>query len=242
MVEANQVINLARHCLHLCNSSNIEETAFYYLVNADTFVTNNSESWKKRFEENNVRCKIKKPNEVIPSERIVVDGSSLGKDLKKWEGRWKNQSKTVCIYNIDELSPSMLKDLVNCHDKMLLSINKMRMFSDKNLDKEIDSDLDPEIVESIVKRELKSVLVSLLLSKPMCGTELVKILYEKFRVLVSPGMLYPALRELEKNGLLKYDYQLKTKIYTVQKKEQAKLLLNNHVKASSLLSQFLVGD
>ena len=177
----------------------------------------------------------------MQSEKIVVDGSSLGNDFKKWEEKWKKQNKVICIYNIDELDPSILKYLVNAHDKMLLSIDNIRVISDKNLEKEIE-ELNPEIAEELVKKELRSIVISLLLSNPMSGTELVKLLYQKFRVFISPGMLYPTLHELEKSGLLRYEYKLKNKVYSVQEKEQAKLLLKNHVKVSSLLSQFLVNE
>lgn len=237
-MEVSQIIDLTSHCLHLCNSSNMEEIVFSCLANADTFVTNDIESWKKKFDANGIKCRIKKPDETKPREAIVVDGSSLEKDFEKWEKRWEKQNRAVCIYNLDKLHPSMLKQLVDFHDKMILSVNKVRLLSDKMLDKEI-SNLDPEVVENIVKRELKNIVLSLLLSKPMCGTELTKILYEKFKVLISPGMLYPTLKELDKSGLLKYEYKLKNKVYRVQQKEQAEILLKNHIKVSSVLSQFL---
>lgn len=236
-----QIMNLANHCIHLCNNSNIEEIVFSYLIDADSFVTNDIETWKKKFDENKIECPIKKPNDVKKGEKIVVDGSSLGNDFEKWEKKWKKQSKSICIYNIDKLDASILAPLVKLHDKMLLSVNKIKILSDKNLEKEID-DLSSEIVEDLVKRQLKNIVISLLLSKPMCGTDLVKILYEKFKVFISPGMLYPTLHELEKKGLLNYEYKLKNKVYSVKEKGQAKLLLKKHVKANSLVSQFLVND
>ena len=234
-----QVTSLSNHCLHLCNDSNIEEIVFSYLMDADAFVTNNIEAWKKKFDEKEIECAIKKPDEVKQNMRIVVDGSSLGNDFEKLEERWKKQEKSICIYNIDKIDPSILKDLVIAHNKMLLSVDKIRMLSDKNLEKEIE-ELNPEIVENLVKRELKNVVLSMLLTRPMSGTDLVKLLYSKFKVFVSPGMLYPTLHELEKKGLLKYEYKLKNKVYSVHEKEQAELLLEKHVKANSLLSEFLV--
>lgn len=237
----DQIINLANHCLHLCNNSNIEETIFSYLMGTDSFVTTNVKIWKKIFEENEIECLIKKPDEVKQSEKIVVDGSSLGNDFEKWEKIWKKQKKAICIYNIDRIDPSILKGLVNIHDKMILSINKKRVISNKHLEKEIDN-LNPKIVENLVKRELKNLVLSLLLSKPMSGTDLVKVLYTKFKVFISPGMLYPTLHELEKRGLLKYEYRLKNKVYSVQEKEQTELLLKKHVKANSLLSEFLLSE
>ena len=234
-------MNLTTHCLHLCNNSNIEEIVFSYLIDADAFVTNDIEAWKKLFDENKIKCPIKKPDEVKQSMRIVVDGASLGNDFEKLEKRWKNQKKAICIYNLDKIESSILKGLVDAHDKMLLSIDKIKILSDKHLEKEINN-LSSEIVENLVKRELKNLILSLLLSKPMSGTDLVKLLYEKFKVFISPGMLYPTLHELEKRGLLKYEYKLKNKVYSVQEKEQTKLLLKKHVRANSLLSEFLVAD
>ena len=240
-MEINKILSLARHCLHLCNNSNIEETVFYYLADADAFVTNNSKAWIKKFRENEVKCKIIKPNDVNESEKIVVDGSSLGNDFIKWEEKWLAQASAVCVYNIDEIEHSILKHLVDAHDKMLLSIDNVKVISDKNLENELDN-LSPDIVENLVKRELKNIVLSLIISKPMSGIDIVKLLYEKFKVFISPGMLYPTLHELEKKGLLKFEYKLKNKVYSVQEKGQAIILLKNHVRVNSLLSQLLLNE
>ena len=240
-MEINKILSSARHCLHLCNNSNIEETVFYYLAYADAFVTNNSKTWIKKFRENEIKCQVKKPNEVDEGEKIVVDGSSLGNDFMKWEEKWLAQSSAICVYNIDEIEHSILKHLVDAHDKMLLSIDNVRVISDKNLEKELDN-LSPDIVENLVKRELKNIVLSLIMSKPMSGIDIVKILYEKFKVFISPGMLYPTLHELEKRGLLKFEYKLKNKVYSIQEKEQAIILLKNHVRVNSLLSQLLLNE
>ncbi len=238
-MEISQIISLAHHCLHLCNNSNIEEIVFSYVTDADVFVTINTEFWEKKFKEHQIDCRIKRPGVVRPKERIVVDGSSLELDLEFWEEKWKKQAQVVCIYNIDQLNPAKIKSLVETHDKMIISVNKIRMLSDKNLEKEIDN-LSPEMVENLVKKELKNILVSMLLTNPMCGTDLVKVLYQKFKVFISPGTLYPTLHELEKEGLLRYEYKLKSKIYSIKEKEQAEVLLKNHANASSLLSEMLV--
>src|SRR3989338_337058 len=240
-MEINQILCFTNHCLNLCNSSNIKKIVLSYLVDADAFVTNNVEEWKKMLDENEIKCLIKKPGDAKQNERVVIDGSSLGMDFEKWELKWKKQSRAICVYSIDKIDPSILTRLVNAHDKMLLSIDKIRMLSDKNLEREIN-ELNPEIIENLVKKELKNIILSLLLSKPMSGTDLVKILYQKFRVFISPGMLYPTLHELEKNGLLTVEYKLKNKIYSVQEKKQAELLLKDHVRVNSLLSQFLLNE
>ncbi|MEK6808706.1 MAG: hypothetical protein AABY14_03400, partial [Nanoarchaeota archaeon] len=165
-METKTILSLANHYLHLCNNSNIKEIILSYLIESDALVTNNIEIWQLRFKENDIKSQIKKPSEVIGGERIVVDGSSLHNDFKKWEERWKRQNKVICIYNIDEIYPSILKPLVDIHAEMLLSVNKVSMYSDKNIEEEIE-DLSPEIVENIVKRELKNIVLSLLLTNPM---------------------------------------------------------------------------
>ncbi len=240
-MQTDQIISSSKHCLHLCNNSNLEEVAFSYIIDdVDAFVTNNISIWKKRFDENKIKCPIRTPERVTQDLRIVVDGSSLGNDFEKFEKKWKKQKKTICIYNTDEIKPLILKDLVDLHDRMLLSINKMRIISDKNLEKEIN-DIKPEIIERVVKNELRNIVLCLLLLAPMSGIDLVRAVYSKFKVFISPGMLYPTLHELNKNGLLKYEFKLKNKVYSVREKEQTKALLEKHAKANSLISEFLVG-
>ena len=238
-MEINQFISLAHHCLHLCNNSNIKEIVFSSVMDADVFVTTDTEFWEKTFNEHNVNCRIKKPGVVKPEERIVVDGSSLGPELELFEKKWKKQAQVICIYNIDQLDPGKIKSLVETHDKMILSVNKIMMLSDKSLEKELNN-LSPGMADSLVKKELRHILLSLLLSKPMCGTDLVKVLYQKFNVFISPGTLYPTLHELEQEGLLEYEYKLKSKIYRIKEKEQAAILLKKQVQASSLVSEMLL--
>src|SRR3989338_11221316 len=126
-MDIKQVLSSANHCLHLCNNSNIEEIVFSYLMDADVFVTNNIELWKKKFDKKEIKCAIKNPEEVKQNMRIVVDGSSLGNDFEKLEKRWKKQEKAICIYNLDKIESSILKGLVDAHDKMLLSIDKIKI-------------------------------------------------------------------------------------------------------------------
>lgn len=241
ITELPGIVSSANHCLHLCHSSNQEDVLFPYLQEADAFVTADPRRWQPVFKENHIDCPIKKPRDVGLGEFIVVDGSSLGAEFERWEKKWEKRNRAICIYVLDEMEQSSLKRLVDVHDKMLLSTSTVRVLSDKRLEKEMEH-LNPEIVETHLKQELKNVILSFLLSKPMCGTELVKALYQKFRVFVSPGMLYPALYELEKGGLLKYEYKLRNKVYSVQEEERAKHLLNNHARVNSMLSQFMVSN
>ena len=158
-----------------------------------------------------------------------------------WEQRWNKLSRVVCIYNLDRIDPAVLEKLVAAHDKMVLSVNNVRMLSSQKLVNGME-DVSPELVEKVVKKELDNVVLALLMTNPMCGSELVKVLYQKFKVFVSPGTLYPTLNELGKKGLLVYDYKLKNKIYRVKEKEKVEAVLKKQAEANSLIMQLLAGD
>jgi len=239
-MEINEIINSTKHCLHLCDNTNFKEIIFAYLLDYDALITENTKFWKDEFSKNKINAKIKTPNSKLGKEKIVVDGSSFKNNFLKYEKKFEKLPQVVCVYNLNNLESSTIKELVACHDKMILSVNNIRMLSNKKLDieKRLEG-IDPEIMEKLVKKELKNILLGVLLRKPMCGTELVKVVYTKFKVFISPGMIYPALHELKKEGLLKYDYELKNKIYSIIQEEQTKTLLDEHTKINSLIFQSL---
>lgn len=236
----NEIINSTKHCLHLCDNTNFKEIIFTYLLDYDVLVTKNTEFWKEEFSKNKINAKIKTPNSKLGKEKAVVDGSSLKNDFLKYEKNLEKLQQVVCVYNLNNLDSSIIKELIASHDKMILSVNNIRMLSNKEFDieKRLEN-LDSKITEKLVKKELKNILLGVLLKKPLCGTELVKAVYTKFKVFISPGMIYPALHELQKEGLLKYEYELKNKIYSIVQEEQAKILLDEHAKINSLISQSL---
>ena len=239
-MDINEIMG-TKHSLHLCDNTNFKEIIFAYLLDYDVLITENTKFWKEEFSKNKINVKIKTPDSKLEKqEKIVVDSSSLKNNFLKFEKKFEKLSQVVCVYNLNNLDSSIIKELVACHDKMILSVDNIRMLSNKALDVEKRLEgIDPEIMEKLVKKELKNILLGVLLRKPMCGTELVKALYVKFKVFISPGMIYPTLHELKEEGLLKYEYKLKNKIYSVAQEEQAKILLDEHTKINSLISQSL---
>ena len=244
-MKVEAVLGMAGHCLHLCGSQNFEETAVSYLLenNGNVFVTGNVSEWEKRFEEKGLSVMVRKPEELkdCRGKKIVVDSYSLGENFMSWEQRWNKLSRVVCIYNLDRIDPAVLEKLVAAHDKMVLSVNNVRMLSSQKLVNGME-DVSPELVEKVVKKELDNVVLALLMTNPMCGSELVKVLYQKFKVFVSPGTLYPTLNELGKKGLLVYEYKLKNKIYRVKEKEKVEAVLKKQAEANSLITRLLAGD
>ncbi|MBI3052205.1 PadR family transcriptional regulator [Candidatus Woesearchaeota archaeon] len=246
-MNANLVFGLAKHCLHLCNSQNFEETLMFHLLengaDANVLVTSNVSKWNEFFEKKGLFVDVRTPEEPNnwKDRNIVVDNSSLSSDFTKWEQHWEMLPQAVCIYNIDGIDPAILRELVAIHDKMVLSVNNIRMLSSRKAENELEN-INAELVEGAVKRELNSVVLAMLMTNPMCGSDLIKALYLKFRVFVSPGQLYPKLHELEKDGLLVCEYKLKSKIYRVSEKEQAWVVLKKQAEANSLIMRLLTGN
>ena len=240
-MDINEIMGSTKHCLHLCDNTNFKEIILAYLLDYNVLITENTKFWKEEFSKNKINAKIKNSNSKLKkSEKVIVDGSSLKNNFLKYEKKLGKLSQVVCVYNLNNLDSSIIKELVACHDKMILSVNNIRMLSNNSLNAEKRlGGLDPKIVEKLVKKELKNILLGVLLRKPMCGTELVKILYVKFGVFVSPGMIYPSLNELKEEGMLKYEYKLKNKIYSIVQEEQAKILLDKHTEINSLIFQSL---
>ncbi|MDP3026789.1 MAG: hypothetical protein Q8N63_03705, partial [Nanoarchaeota archaeon] len=178
-MDVNEIIGLTKHSLHLCDNTNFKEVMFTYLLDYDVLITKNTEFWKEEFSKNKINAKIKNPNSKLEkSEKVVIDGSSLKNDLLKYEKKLGRLSQVVCVCNLNNLDSLIIKELVASHDKMILSVNDIRMLSNKNFDegKRLEG-LDPKIAERLVKKELKNILLGILLRKPMYGTELVKTVY-----------------------------------------------------------------
>jgi len=101
--------------------------------------------------------------------------------------------------------------------------------------------ISAESVHRFVKDQLETIVLALLVREPMCGTDIIKTIHNKFGVLLSPGTIYPLLHELEKKKLLECEYGVKTKTYGPVEgaEERIRELLDEHVKASRFLSKFL---
>jgi len=137
-----------------------------------------------------------------------------------------------------KLSPDLVKQLVAFHDKLVLTTSDATILAAESLDQ---AGLAAESVQRFVKDELETIVLALVLREPMCGTDIIKTIHSKFNVLLSPGTIYPLLHDLEKKGLLKCEYGVKTKTYKPIEgaEEKIRKMLEEHVKASRFLSKFL---
>lgn len=170
--------------------------------------------------------------------KILLDGdcdSSL--KIEKKLSALRNCS-IICAYNMTKTSQKIIKELVQSHNKMILAANNLTVLSSDNLN---EINFDDESVEKFVKNDLETLVLALLLREPMCGTGIIKRVQRKFGVLLSPGTVYPLLHSLEKKGLLKCDYGIKTKEYklSAEAEQEIREKLEKHVQVSRLLSNFI---
>ena len=81
--------------------------------------------------------------------------------------------------------------------------------------------------ENIVRKNLENIILYFLKEQTMCGYDIIKTVFQRFHVLISPGAVYPLLYSLEDKGILKVEIKEgeKTKIYSVTK-EGEKIIEN----------------
>lgn len=69
-----------------------------------------------------------------------------------------------------------------------------------------------ETDEKFVKQNLERIVLSLLEQQPLCGYDIIKIIFQRFNVPVSHGRVYPLLYSLEGRGVLKSEIMKGTRI------------------------------
>lgn len=76
-----------------------------------------------------------------------------------------------------------------------------------------------ETHEKFVKDNLKRIVLSLLEQQPLCGYDIIKIIFQRFNVPVSHGRVYPLLYSLEDQGVLKSEIRkgARVKVYLITK-------------------------
>lgn len=78
----------------------------------------------------------------------------------------------------------------------------------------------PVAKEKELKKSLENIVLELLATEPLCGYDIVKALFQKYELIVSPGRIYPLLYGLEAKGILRVEVGkgARSKIYSLAKK------------------------
>ena len=74
-----------------------------------------------------------------------------------------------------------------------------------------------EINEKFVKQNLERIVLSLLEQQPLCGYDIIKIIFQRFNIPVSHGRVYPLLYSLEGREILKSEIRkgARVKVYSI---------------------------
>lgn len=98
-------------------------------------------------------------------------------------------------------------------------------------------DVNSELNARIVKSSLDMIILAFLRRAPNVGAyELIAIIHDKLGIMVSPGVIYPVLDDLEKSGSLKIHWRKRKRIYEITEKgeqilsELVELYLESHKK------------
>lgn len=211
-----------------------------YITNDDPKLVN------KKFNSYKIKVSVIHPkdmNKINNFKRIVIDAASIEPSINHSK-REKFLTKTIkdqnilCTYDIGKLDPKKIEDLVEHHDKLILTTGSRTVLSSKSLPSN-NYNIDDGLINEFVKRELKTIVLALVIREPMCGRDIQMEIYKKFSILLSPGTLYPLLHELEKKGLLECQVSIKTKIYSAANENEIRKILNDHIQAKNFLNDFL---
>lgn len=186
--------------------------------------------------------------------RIVLDTSSICREarfntntfdlvvkLEEFINRLceKRPTKCLCTYNVALLDSQMIKQLVDYHNKLLLTTNDVTLLSGDSTDR---SELPKDSVEEIVKNNLETIFLALLQRSPMCGIDIMQEIHRDFNVFLSPGAVYPLLHTLNDRGLLRFKVIGKTKRYFPadgEAEEEIQNILEERLQVSKFLSGYL---
>jgi DNA-binding PadR family transcriptional regulator len=93
----------------------------------------------------------------------------------------------------------------------------------------------------LVKTFLDVLVLSELRNKAMSGYDVIAFIHNKFRLLVSSGTVYSLLYSLERDGLIKGEWQQRKRVYTLTEKGEAtiKAILNANDKIRYLTTTLL---
>jgi len=257
----NTSVTGLNHILHLYASKVDKYTiqrAFLISIRNDEkavyVTTGDPTSLIREFNSTNIELKIIKPEEIKDLEneknrkiRIIIDaGSMLNQKHAEVEGREsylnelskKHSINCLCTYDVTKLNPKTIKQLALYHNQLRLTTSDLTMLSGDLLDK---SKLSDDSIEKMVKDNLETMILALLQKKPMCGTDIIKIIHLEFNVLLSPGTIYPLLQSLKEKGLLTSEKYGKAKKYVPAKEAELKIksIINEHIQTRKLLNHYL---
>lgn len=108
--------------------------------------------------------------------------------------------------------------------------------------------MESKILNGIHRRIVKDFLDMLILmelrKRSMSGYDVINFVHNKFAILMSSGTVYSLLYHLERNGLIKGEWNQRKRVYTLTKrgKETVRTFLNAKDKVLGLFLNLFVGE
>ena len=218
--------------------------------------SDDSETIRQEFNFLDIEIKIFKPEEIKSLEaefdkgyglRLIIDVASISNqnetEIEQRE-RYINEIEKkrsfscLCMYNVNELSPSIIKPLTKFHNQLKLTTSDLTLISGEFIDRSM---LSNDSIKKMVKDNLEAIILAILQRKVMCGSDIIGEIHIEFNVLLSPGTVYPLLHSLQKRGLLTSKREGKEKIYapTEDSELEIRRLVYEHIQARKLLNSYL---
>jgi len=157
---------------------------------------------------------------------------------EKYLSNLKGNQSILCTYDISKLTADKIKQLIKFHDNLILTTDDTAVLSSKALSQK-HLNISSKLIDEFLKNELETVVLALIMAEPMCGTDIKKAIHKKFGILLSSGTLYPLLHKLQKSGLLKCEFGVKTKTYTPANGKDIQMILDERMEAKNFLTSFV---
>jgi DNA-binding PadR family transcriptional regulator len=120
------------------------------------------------------------------------------------------EATVITCFSIEAIDTEFLEQIFKLYSLVVVSADAEKTIASpvvvrgKAEIREIDV-ISTEVADSLVKKFLDLIILSILSEEPMHGYNIIKMIFRQCGVLVSQGMLYPLLHEMEEEGLVKQE-------------------------------------
>ncbi len=128
------------------------------------------------------------------------------------EGFFRNfpEATIITCFSIDAVDAEFLERVFRFYSFVVVSADAEKTIispvavNGRAEIREVDV-ISTEVADTLVKKFLDLIILSILSTEPMHGYSIIKTIFHRCGVLVSQGMLYPLLHEMQEKGLVKQE-------------------------------------
>jgi len=208
-----------------------------------------------------IKRKISKICSKSPKEHlhVVIDHDATSSldhsdiiEIERTLSGIKSKRESISILSAFDTSPltnKTLSELLNFHEQVLVNSKDgvTTLMGGRDLIREEDpaiNVLPREILDKLVKDSLRVLILSLLSKRELSGYDIIREIDRRFRVMLSPGTVYPLLYSLQEGGLIEVKKSVNAKRKNYGPTEKGKKLIENEIldflTAKKYLSDFII--